>query len=694
MTTLIISEKPSAALKIATALSEKSPAKKALNKIPYYELKHKKEKILVVSAVGHLYNLKEKNKKGWTYPIFDIGWVPTYESSKGAEYTKGYINLIKKLSKEADKFVVATDYDIEGEVIGLNIIRFACEQKDAHRMKFSTLTKDELIDSYEKANKHLDWLQAEAGETRHFLDYYFGINLSRALTLAVKTTGHFKILSSGRVQGPALKILADKEKEIKKFKSKKYWEIFLHGIINKKDIVAKHKKDKFWEKESAEEILKKTKNKKAFISKSEKVQFEKTPPVPFDLTTLQTEAYRTLKIQPKQTLEIAQELYIAGLISYPRTSSQKLPPSINYKKILSEISKQKEYSSLANEILKLKELKPMEGKLSDPAHPAIYPTGEIKSFKGKEKQMYDLIVHRFFSVFAPNSKRETVTIEVDVNEELFLLSGTRTIEQGWQKFYGKYVAHKDEEMPEVKKGQEVDVKKIYDEEKETQPPKRYTPASIIKELTKRNLGTKATRASIIEALYDRNYVIDTSLEVTYLGLKTEETLEKYVPEILDEKLTREFEEDMEKIREKKVKGVTVLDHAKKFLTKALKHFKENEEKIGKALEESIIETRDEINNIGKCQNCKEGDLRIIYNRRFKSYFIGCGGYPKCKTTFSLPWGLPKKTSNTCKECGYPIVKVIRKGKRPLDYCINKECKLKKEYFEEQQKIKPTKSRKK
>ena len=214
MTTLIISEKPSAALKIATALSEKSPAKKALNKIPYYELKHKKEKILVVSAVGHLYNLKEKNKKGWTYPIFDIGWVPTYESSKGAEYTKGYINLIKKLSKEADKFVVATDYDIEGEVIGLNIIRFACEQKDAHRMKFSTLTKDELIDSYEKANKHLDWLQAEAGETRHFLDYYFGINLSRALTLAVKTTGHFKILSSGRVQGPALKILADKEKEI------------------------------------------------------------------------------------------------------------------------------------------------------------------------------------------------------------------------------------------------------------------------------------------------------------------------------------------------------------------------------------------------------------------------------------------------------------------------------------------------
>jgi len=178
-------------------------------------------------------------------------------------------------------------------------------------------------------------------------------------------------------------------------------------------------------------------------------------------------------------------------------------------------------------------------------------------------------------------------------------------------------------------------------------------------------------------------------------LKTEETLEKYVPEILDEKLTREFEEDMEKIRDKKVKGEKVLKNAEKFLKKALDHFKENENKIGKALEESIIETRDEINNIGKCHNCKDGDLRIIYNRRFKSYFIGCGGYPKCKTTFSLPWGLPKKTGKECKECGYPIVKVIRKGKRPLDYCINKECKLKEEYFEEQQKkVKKTKSQKK
>ena len=187
MVELIIAEKPSAALKLATALAEGKITRRKYGKIPAYEIKHKNKKILIACAVGHLYTVAEKNKKGWTYPVFEVEWKPSHETAKSSAYLKAYIDVIKKLAKHADKFTVATDYDIEGEVIGYNVIRFACNQKDARRMKFSTLTKPDLIKAYAAASPTLDWGQAHAGETRHFLDWLYGINISRALTLSIKT---------------------------------------------------------------------------------------------------------------------------------------------------------------------------------------------------------------------------------------------------------------------------------------------------------------------------------------------------------------------------------------------------------------------------------------------------------------------------------------------------------------------------
>ena len=187
MVELILSEKPSAAKRIASALADNKPSENKIGKVKYYELMHKGKKIFVVCAVGHLYSLTEKEKKGWTYPTFDIIWKPAYEVNKDAYFTKEYIEVIEKIAKSCDKFTIATDYDQEGEVIGMNALRYACKQKSGRRMKFSTLTKEELVQSYENASNTLDKLQAEAGETRHFLDFFYGINLSRALTLAVKS---------------------------------------------------------------------------------------------------------------------------------------------------------------------------------------------------------------------------------------------------------------------------------------------------------------------------------------------------------------------------------------------------------------------------------------------------------------------------------------------------------------------------
>ncbi len=661
--TLVITEKPQAALKIASALAEGKVDAREEDRVPYYIIKRNKKTIVVCCAVGHLYTVTEKEKK-WSYPAFDLKWGETQKE------TNRFLDVIKRLSTNADSFIVACDYDIEGEVIGLNVLRFACNQKDAKRMKFSTLTQEELIESYEHALPTIDWGQANAGEARHFLDYLWGINLSRALINAVRSTGRFQILSIGRVQGPALKIIIDREKLIKDFVPENFWQIELP------EFDAWHKQERF-DKGPAEKIVKKIKNKEGVVKNVIKKTLEVEPPAPFDLTSLQLEAYKHLGLSPKQTMTLAQMLYIGGYISYPRTSSQKLPISIGYKKILDKLSKNKSYMYLIKELLgDKKDLKPHEGKKSDPAHPAIYPTGEaIKDIDKKGLQLYDLIVRRFLATFSVDAKRESITNELDICGELFVNKGIKTIFDGWFKFYRPKLEEK--EAIKLVAGQKIKVRDVKAHEKETKPEKRFTQASIIKELDKRNLGTKSTRADIIENLYKRLYVKERSIEATELGIKTVETLSKYCPLILDEKLTRHFELEMEKIREKKKKVETVLAKAKKVLEGMLSDFKKKEKEIGEELAKANLQTMDLMNTLSAC-SCKKGNLKIKYSRKTKRHFVACSNYPECRVIYSLPPGYVRAIGQTCK-CGFPIVLVLRAGKRPWRFCINPECETKARY---------------
>ncbi|MBR9699446.1 DNA topoisomerase I [Candidatus Woesearchaeota archaeon] len=677
MTELIITEKPQAAKKIADALADGKPIKENNQGVPYYLISHGKKDIIVACAVGHLYGLYQKEgTKKWTYPLFDIEWQASHETRKNAAYTKKYLMTIKKLSKEAKEFTVATDYDIEGEVIGLNVIKYACKKKDASRMKFSTLTKDDLVNAYENKSKTLDWGQANAGVTRHFLDWYNGINYSRALTSAIKTAGTFKLMSIGRVQGPALKTIVEREKEIKAFKPVPFWQIELNGEANKSPLTAWHIEDKFWKKQEVEKVMKKIKGgKEAIVDKIDSSKFNQSPPTPFDLTTLQTEVYRCHRISPKRTLEIAQELYTAGYISYPRTSSQQYPESIGYKKILSALKKNPSYKKLADKILSRKGLKPNDGKKTDPAHPAIYPTGVTPSLDSQNDKIYDIIVRRFLATFSDPAVRETNKIVMDMKDESFIAKGTRTLEKGWHEFYGPYVKLEEEDLPKVKKGDKVKVKKITKHDEETKPPKRYTPASIIRELEKRNLGTKSTRASIVDTLFNRGYVDGKSIQATELGIRTIETLEHHSPKIIDEALSRHFEVEMEEIRKGKKKMEDVLKEAQDALTKILSDFKKKEKDIGKELKAANIETRDALSTIGNCPNCKEGKLQI---RRGKyGQFVACNKYPDCKTTFSMPNNaLIKPSDKECEVCKHPMVLSIRRAKKPMSFCINPDCKSK------------------
>jgi len=682
-TTLIITEKPQAAEKIADALSDGKDRKYSENGVPFYEFNRDGKRIIVGCAVGHLFGVSEDKKdKRASIPSFDVKWKPAYEGkNKSAGFTKKYYMALKKLAKEADEFIVATDYDVEGEVIGWNVVRFIANQKDAKRMKFSSLTKDELNNAYVNVNSSIDWGQAIAGETRHFVDWFYGINLSRALMRSLSKSGRFRIMSIGRVQGPALAIIVDKEIQIKNFKPEPYWQVFLLvQDLNKQRIEVKFPKD--LTKESELLKFKQLKGKKG-IAKTEIREDKIYAPAPFDLTTLQTESYRLFGMTPSQTLAVAQKLYLAGLISYPRTSSQKYPEAIGYDKILKNLAKHFVLTKYA--VNKT----PVEGKKSDPAHPAIYPTGEYGKLEGQEKSIYEIVVKRFISCFANPALIEDKKITVSVSGLDFFAKGLQIKEKGWMSVYPSTV--KEEEIPTI--NGEVDIKELRIEQKMTQPPKRYSASSLLKELEKQNLGTKATRANIIETLYDRGYVKEKSIEATPLGIKLIETLKKHSPVIIDEALTRDLEKQMESIhlgkKELDKKQEKILDTAKKSITEITAQMRKNEEQIGKELSEGTEEMWEQEKEDAKltvCKKCGKGNLRIMFNRNYKRYFIGCSNYPECKNTYSLPPNSLIKAvkddegkPELCKECNGPMLLAIRKAKRPWKFCFNPECPTNKEW---------------
>ncbi len=669
---LVVTEKPQAAEKISLALSDGRAKKYTDNGVAFYEFEKGGERIIVACAVGHLFSLSQ-DVKGSDYPIFQISWKPNYEVRK-RDFTKKYYSNLSKLIKRAREIIIATDYDVEGEVIGYNIVRFIGHQKDAKRMKFSSLTAKELKEAFENASNTINWGQAIAGETRHYIDWYYGINLSRALMRSIKAGGRFKIMSIGRVQGPALNLIVKKEKEIQAFKSRGYWKVFIDAQ-EKKDKTnitrLRNVKDIFVEKELEKFNVLKGKEGEAATEKHEQsIQ----PPHPFDLTTLQIEAYKFCSITPARTLQIAQGLYLAGLISYPRTSSQKIPEAINPKDIL------KRLSEFFNEVKFATRANPVEGKKTDPAHPSIYPTGEFQELDGEEKKVYQLIARRFIACFCADAQVENKTLTLTSNNLVFKTRGLEIKENGWMTVYQTTLQEK--KLRDMN-GKAI-ITRVDLEEDETQPPRRYSQASIVSELEKRGLGTKATRANILETLYDRNYITDNkSIKATPLGINLIDTLEKYSPVIIDEKLTHDIEKETEKMQlSKKQESLkkeqeNVLGIARNAIEKISSDFKKNEIKIGKELVKATEDSwkkEQKDNELMLCPACKKGMLTIKFSPKFKRSFIACNAYPECKTTFSLPPnGLIKKTDKICDECEFPLLMRLSKGKRPWLFCFNPSC---------------------
>jgi DNA topoisomerase-1 len=681
--TLIITEKPTAAKTIAKALAEGEVKEYEKNGAKYYEIIRDKKKFVIAPAAGHLFMLKQKSK-GWDYPRFDVEWVPSYRFPSSRFSEKFYRNM-EELAKNASDFIVATDYDEEGEVIGANILKFLCKRENAKRMKFSTMTKEELIESFKNMSNSLDKNLVEAGYTRHMLDWYFGINLTRALTNSIKSVGErFRIISTGRVQGPTLYLLAKHEKKIREFKPTPYWEIKLKLNISGKEFIASYEKDKIWVKEDAYNLEKKLKEcKEAVIENISKKVIKQNPPKPYNTTSLLADINRYFGYSPTQGMQIAESLYQAGYISYPRTSSEKLPSDIDYKKILKSLSNIQKYNKLASFLLSKEELKPNEGKKTDPAHPAIYPTHETpKKLGDKQQKVYDLIVHRFFAVFGEPAKRESQKILLNVDGERFIVNGIKTLDPGWTALYGPYAEREENPLPELSIGEKIKIKEVIKEEKETLPPQRFSQGSILKEMEKRGLGTKATRPIILQILYNRGYLVGKSIEVTDLGIKLSEILEKNVKDIISEKLTRHFEHECDLVEKGEKKREEVLNEAKETLEKILNKIKKIENEIGEELTESVIASQEKQSIIGKCLKCG-GTLKVFKIWKTGTRFVGCSNYKKgCNISYPLPReGTIMPTGKVCEQCNTPIIQVIRQGSKPFRMCLDINCPTKKDWID-------------
>ena len=646
MKILVICEKPSVSRRIASALCDK-PKVERYGKVTYFKFKKGEDEVIVAPSVGHLFTLREKKK---SFPSFDLEWAPTYIVDKSARYMKPYADALQKLAKDCDLYVNATDYDIEGHLIGWNIIRFFGHLDRAKRMKFSTLTDEELRKAFENLEP-INKYHALAGETRHMIDWMYGINLSRAIMRALSKAGRRYTLSIGRVQGPFLKFLAEREEEIRAFVPKEYWEILAY--ISKIPFVSKTKFEK--EEDARETYNSLEKEGELNIEEKEKIIPQ---PVPLDFTTLQVEAYRVLGFTPVKTQSLAQELYENAMISYPRTSSQKLPQSINFRQIIERLSGR---FDAAKEIVKLGRFRPREGKAEDPAHPAIYPTGRFNKVSEDANKLYDLIVRRFLSSFHLPAKVVEKNAKLKIGKLEFDAKWIEMQDEGWLKIYP--FSAPELRKPEIKSGK-VKVDKFEIAKRKTKAPSRYTPASIIKLLDELNIGTKTTRAIILDTLYKRGYITGRKIVVTPLGMAVYKIFSHYSPKVVDPDLTRKLEQEMDMIQERKISQSEVIEEAKRILTEIIENMMKNEEEIGKELLKNLKET--EVFAPCKCG----GSLRII--KKSGKRFLGCTNYPECKITYSLP---PKgliSYGGECEKCGSPTIWIIS-DKRRYRICLNREC---------------------
>jgi len=664
---LVICEKNISARNIAYILSGGNVKNIRIGKTPVYEFKKDDEIWNVIGLRGHIISLDYPSKFKW-WKEDNLKELINEEPCRIVS-EKDIAFSLKNLVNNNPDVIIATDYDREGELIGveaINLIKGYNDIKKIKRAKFSSITNFEISNAFNNLNE-VDYNLSYAGESRQEIDLAWGAVLTRFISLVSNKTGK-DFLSIGRVQSPTLALLVEKEKEIIKFTPKTFWKI--NAKLKKDELFdSTHIEGQFWDEDKVKKIFDGIKDKKeAIIKKVDKKTNIEYPPSPFNTTSfLQAVSY--LRIPTSKAMIIAEELYISGVISYPRTDNTVYPNSLNIEGILKKLSESR-FSKESNEVIQNRRQYPTRGKKKTTDHPPIHPVSvPTKRLTVDQETIYELICRRFLATLSKDAISETVDVSLDISGEKFKASGYRLIESNWKSIYN-YFKEKRKPIPELKEGEILNVIKIIFKKDQTKPPQRYTEGSLITTMEKLLLGTKSTRSEVISKLYSRKYITKSPLSPTPIAIAVIDAMQDC--DVVKPEMTARLEQDMNLIAENKKTLEDTVKESRDMLTNVILTLEKNKVKIKTNINNANLEQ----NIYGKCPKCGKDLIEIL--SRNKKRFIGCTGYPNCTNTYPLPQkGGISKTDRICESCKTPIIRVISKGKKPWNMCLDMKCESKK-----------------
>jgi DNA topoisomerase-1 len=693
---LIVTEKNNSAKKIAEALSNGSNGADKSFKVPFYTWSDENgNEQMTIGLKGHVL--------GPAFPEGYSNWQKTdlhdlIDAELIKEPTdKNVVKAIKKVAKEADELVIATDFDREGELIGLEALEEMLDSNPAlgsregtadgslviQRARYSALTKEEI----ERAFNDLDTLSyplANAGAARQDIDLLWGATLTRAVSLASRRFGS-NFLSVGRVQSPTLGLIVEREMERRAHVAKPFWELFAKFEHPDGTFETHHSVDKFWDKAEADAAFAGTVAPGVVKSVTARKNTRR-PPTPYNTTAFSTDASSRLGITPASAMRIAEDLYMDGFISYPRTDNTVYPSSLPLRELVTSLVKVKEFSAAAG--LLDGELKPTRGKKETTDHPPIYPTQAIHpgALDGSKKRVYELVVRRFLATFSPPMITESTRADIKAGSEIYFVRGSVVVDPGYAGIY-TYARSSDEEIPALKEGQRLDLDgQPWIVDKETQPPSRISQAKLIEMMEERGLGTKATRADIIQKLFDRGYVFGNPPVPSETGIALYEAFKNYVPAMATPEMTAQLEAEMDRIAAGEMTKGAVVGESRDLLHKTWTEIDGSREDLAKVIWKGMDEDR----VLGPCKVCEEAGrkkddgsphmLRIIRAKKSGKRFVGCSGWTlddpnSCDQTFPLPQrGDVFKLEDRCSICEQtPRLKVVPFRGRPWNLCLNDDC---------------------
>ncbi len=574
---LVLAEKPLAGARIAAILSGGKARKKSFKKHPYWEFELNGKPAILVPLKGHIVDVdfpKELNR--WSEDTLeDLLRAPLL--TKSSEYV--IVQLLRSLAPQVEEIIIATDADREGEAIGLEAAEIVLREKmvPVKRAYFSALTKDDIRRAFEHLREP-DYNLAASAYARREIDLLWGAVLTRAISLFTGRRGK-NFLSVGRVQSPTLALVVEREREIERFVPIPYWVIEAALRGGDAEFKAVYAEGQIWQEPMARMLYETArKAKQGRVVRTERRSDKIPRPVPFDTTTFLREANHVLGLSASEALSIAESLYMKGLISYPRTDNQTYPPSLDLRKLVSNLTAVPEYKPFAEELLAQDVFRPSSGRKTEdhpPIHPVDAPRGKLSE---KERRVYDLIARRFLATLMAPGTLERRKVHININGVPFVAEGRKIVQRGWTAVYP--VDLREVEVPNLPDGAPVDVLSVKLLQKKTKPPARYSQGELIKRMEALGLGTKSTRAEIIAKLFARKYLSGKKkIKPTELGRRLVEVLEVHAPDIVSPKMTAELEAEMERIARGEKKKDEVVAESKDLLGKVLRELKENREGI-------------------------------------------------------------------------------------------------------------------